>query len=109
MAKPIYEHDCLDCTFLGRFRRHDLYYCDQGHFPTVIARFGNKPWEYHSGLSLVRLNPILAETLRRARKKGLPDHPPPQPPTSPGQVGSRVDHRQRGSGKWQIWARGSLG
>ena len=45
MNKPIYEHDCEQCKFLGNYElgkdKYDLYYCEQGAVqPTVIARYG---------------------------------------------------------------------
>lgn len=60
---PIYKHDSDCCTYLGRYkapdplRKHgiadyDLYYCPQGNLPTVILRYGDEGWEYHSGMTL---------------------------------------------------------
>lgn len=37
---PAYEHDCKVCHFLGHYHGADLYYCNKGAFPTVIARTG---------------------------------------------------------------------
>jgi hypothetical protein len=52
---PKYQHDCDKCKFLGQAMDDkefcDLYYCPQGgHIPTVIARYGNEPEDYRSGL-----------------------------------------------------------
>lgn len=48
---PRYTHDCNQCKFLGHYEGYDLYYCDVvKDVPTVIARFGNNPTDYFSGL-----------------------------------------------------------
>jgi hypothetical protein len=63
--KPIYEHDCDRCIFLGNLHTGpnnpwvrkgvedvDLYICPQGDFwPTLIARDGNDGSQYMSGFS----------------------------------------------------------
>ncbi len=58
LRKPVYEHDCNNCTYLGSINRDlgggeklfDLYFCEQGKLPTVIARYGNKGDSYISGM-----------------------------------------------------------
>lgn len=72
MDKPRFTHDCKRCTFLGQFGEFDLYHCDQGSglIPTVVARYGDKPWEYGSGLEFTGV-PELAEAKRRAEGRGL--------------------------------------
>lgn len=67
-----YNHDCEFCRPLGNFQGHDLYYCNV-HHPTVIARFGNEPEDYTSGLRFAELQlvPELTEALDRARRQGL--------------------------------------
>ena len=70
-TKPRFTHDCDRCTFLGQDGKHDLYYCPQGSFPTVIARYGNDGPDYTSGMSLVDIVPALKEAKRRAIEKGL--------------------------------------
>ena len=73
MDKPRFTHDCKRCTFLGQFGEFDLYHCDQfqwSRIPTVIARYGNEPWEYASGLDATSI-PELAEAKRRAEERGL--------------------------------------
>lgn len=47
---PTYIHDCRCCTYLGKHNGMDLYYCPQGGFPTVIARYGNDGPDYLSGM-----------------------------------------------------------
>lgn len=44
-----YPHHCKECTFLGHYNGHDLYFCSQGLRPTVMARFGSDD-QYVSGL-----------------------------------------------------------
>lgn len=73
---PRFAHDCVRCTFLGRFvhggRDYDLYYADHGGLPdTVIARYGDDGPEYTSGLELADLDPALGEARRRAAARGL--------------------------------------
>lgn len=74
--RPLYDHDCSKCVFLGTgehgSRVYDLYFCEQGHLvPTVIARASSDPHDYTSGFVLAFVDPVLREALERARKKGL--------------------------------------
>jgi hypothetical protein len=64
---PRFEHDCSACKYLGSTEKYDHYYCDQlgGTFPTVIARWGDAPEAYASGLHIA--------------KAALPADPPPDP------------------------------
>ena len=64
-----YKHDCDKCKPLGEFGITDLYFCDV-HAPTVIARFGNEPEDYASGLELAPYVPELAQAKRRAIEAG---------------------------------------
>ena len=78
MEKPIYEHDCDNCKFLGNYKSpesgdnqtYDLYFCPGED--TVIARYGNNGWEYASGLRFARPDgtPSLLEAKRRSIEKG---------------------------------------
>lgn len=68
---PQFEHDCTRCIFLGRWETYDLYFCPQGPFPTVIARFGNDGPQYASGLASAEHIPSLGEAKRRATERGL--------------------------------------
>lgn len=73
MVKPKYNHDCDKCVFLGNWAEHDLYWCSQNGFPTVISRHGNEPDAYTSGIDVAKTNalPSLAEAFKRAKYKGL--------------------------------------
>ncbi len=48
--KPIYAHDCDNCTYLDTIEYLDLYFCPQGGMPTILARYGNNGQDYSSGL-----------------------------------------------------------
>ena len=46
-----YIHDCDNCKFLGTYKHYDLYVCARNNTAdTVIARFGDEPHEYKSGI-----------------------------------------------------------
>jgi hypothetical protein len=53
--KPIWNHDCDQCKFLGTYNEHDLYYCKQGTpsggMPTLLARYGGGDGQYLSGMA----------------------------------------------------------
>jgi hypothetical protein len=76
---PQFVHDCKECVFLGRFNAvdentynhvdYDLYFCKKGNHTTVIARYGDKEWEYSSGIMFH--TDELTEAKRRAKEKGL--------------------------------------
>lgn len=69
---PRFTHDCKRCTFLGRHLEDDLYFCEQDvGGPTVIARHGNAPRDYTSGLGLAGLDLVLAVAREMAKGKGL--------------------------------------
>lgn len=71
---PAHQHDCENCAYLGTKAYHphqwDLYWCDQGGRPTVIARSGDLG-EYTSGLGFVDRDVFLALAYVRAVKAGL--------------------------------------
>lgn len=73
-VKPVHQHDCSHCTFLGLFQAdaivYDLYHCEQLGNPTVIARFG-EDGEYYSGLPLVDKMRVLGAARDRAKILGL--------------------------------------
>lgn len=52
--KPRFKHDCDSCKFLGNYEDYDLYFCEQGGDPTIVARYGNKGEQYQSGMSFAR-------------------------------------------------------
>ena len=68
-----FEHDCSACHFLGQAGEYDLYFCDSlSDLPTVIARWGDLPHEYGSGMFAADLGAEpYAEAKRRALEKGL--------------------------------------
>ena len=68
---PLFVNDCADCVFLGTSGAHDLYFCTQHGWPTVLARYGSKGAEYTSGLALADYVPVLAEARSRAVAAGL--------------------------------------
>lgn len=85
-VKPRHQHDCSKCIFLGRFEpggsdheKYDLYFCEKGPGPTVIARFGSEPSHNLSGLivarSIRKRDPDsrfpIVEALRRAESRGF--------------------------------------
>jgi hypothetical protein len=43
--KPVFEHDCESCTFLGHFYAHDVYMCSER---SIVARRSSEPGEYSS-------------------------------------------------------------
>lgn len=82
-----FPHSCSSCQFLGQydfssngFDKFDLYVCGQDptDIDTVIARFGDRPGDYMSGLEIGiyhikkgnKKHP-LAEALRRAKAGGV--------------------------------------
>lgn len=80
---PQFRHNCEPCVFLGRYRVHgndyDLYYCGPPTRAraTVIARYGNDPESYSSGLDVARIwaekgpRHALAVAYTRAKRWGL--------------------------------------
>ena len=70
MNKPLYEHDCDCCIFLGSHKENDLYY-HKGERPTVIARYSNYAPDYVSGMCFATKGknnsvPVLYEAKERA-------------------------------------------
>lgn len=82
---PRFAHHCEACRFLGPYETqdpaddlkpyYDLYFCEQGKQPTVIARYGEGPPEYLSGIhfALIRIAFVkpLREALERAIARGI--------------------------------------
>jgi len=66
-----YKHDCEKCKPLGQFLEDDLYYCDQGGRPTVIARYGDDGPDYVSGMRLTNMDYRLHVALEMAKAVGL--------------------------------------
>jgi hypothetical protein len=96
-VKPVHQHDCDKCAYLGRLERAaqvfpsvvpnneawdqvfginekkeiDLYYCAQGSLPTVVARYSDDPDDYESGLAVADQYPDLAVAKKLAQARGL--------------------------------------
>lgn len=66
-----FPHDCEACVYLGAVDGKDLYFCAGSKVPTVIARYGESPEDYDSGLAFVTTEPHLAVALVLALKRGL--------------------------------------
>lgn len=79
MDKPLYEHDCKSCIFLGTFdppveTAADLYVCERNESSCIpLARFSSSPSDYVSGMEQVAFNIWIREAVRRAIEKGLVD------------------------------------
>lgn len=72
--KPRYEHGCflLGCHFLGTYGEYDLYvHWEWKGEKTVIARWGDAPHEYTSGLPAVGTIEPLKEALKRAIDRNI--------------------------------------
>ena len=77
--KPRFKHDCINCIFLGTSTLenvnshitevYDLYFHRGIVWLTVVARFGDNPEDYLSGLGIT-MRPLLEAQLL-AVKKGL--------------------------------------
>lgn len=57
--KPYFQHDSSCCTYLGSREideeKFDLYHCGQtGRRATILARYGDSPPDYASGLTTAR-------------------------------------------------------
>ncbi|MCP4705279.1 MAG: hypothetical protein GY865_11775 [candidate division Zixibacteria bacterium] len=47
MVKPNFQHDCVECEFLGVLFGFDFYICGrEGTYPSYIIRYGNEGREY---------------------------------------------------------------
>jgi len=68
--KPIYEHYCDNCVFLGTYNNKDLYYCPVGR-TTVIARNSSDPGDYQSGMVFADIDLDLGIAKFIAERKGL--------------------------------------
>lgn len=75
-SRTTFRHeDCGGCIYLGPFGdegavEFDLWFCPQGGtISTVMARYGDGPSEYHSGIQSQM--PPLVEAKRRAATRGL--------------------------------------
>ncbi len=66
-----YKHDCEQCIYLGEFSEQDLYFCEQGGIPTVIARWSDEGGDYNSGIAAAEYIAELKEAKDRAKARGL--------------------------------------
>lgn len=79
-AKPLFQHDCGHCHYLGTYRDEagrmsDLWVHLTGALPTVIARYSSEGPDYTSGMSFsYGLNAALTEARRRAEQRGLREY-----------------------------------
>ena len=95
--KPLYEHDCAGCRYLGTSLedgvRYDLYYCgghECGPGNTVVCRYGNDGPEYKSGMAFAdNGKEPYAEAKRRAIFSGA-YNPTEQPLVAPDQATKHV-------------------
>lgn len=76
-VRPIFEHDCEDCRFLGRLDGKDLYVCKQGSTrddPALVIRFGSEP-AWNSAARIQDAQPGSAYALARelSRRNGEPN------------------------------------
>jgi hypothetical protein len=73
MEPPRYKHDCELCKYLGRYGKHDLYYCPGGwsQSETIIARYSSEGPDYISGLVFAEDFAPLTVARDRAKEKGL--------------------------------------
>lgn len=69
--EPKFSNSSDAREFLGHFQEHDLYFDPQMGIPTIIARFGEDPPDYVSGLDFADTNPVIAEGKRIAIERGL--------------------------------------
>lgn len=66
---PQFIHDCQQCVFLGRFQKHDLYYCPKEQ--TLTGRFDHDDTDCVIAMAEPTTAPILGEAYRRAKERGL--------------------------------------
>ena len=64
--KPLYEHDCDMCIFLGVYKGKDLYWCNGD----VVARYSSAPSGYSSGVIFQDRIECIKEAVLRARSRG---------------------------------------
>ncbi len=70
MNKQFTPYTCDSCVYLGQIEGEcDLYYCSREK--TLIARYGNEPEDYVSGMPLVKYDPRLQAAYTIATMKEL--------------------------------------
>jgi hypothetical protein len=89
----MYQHDCTGCCFLGTIEVqgavYDAYVCKQD---TVIARYGNLPCEYLSGLASIGECPILTTVAKLAVIQGILDPNLSTKRAGAGTIGQEIDN-----------------
>ena len=79
-SAPLFRHGSDCCVFVGttqcsglknKSHSYDLYVCNNGPIPTVIARYGDKGDEYISGIPFVGMSEPLTEAFKRAQDLGI--------------------------------------
>lgn len=76
---PTFDHDCLDCVFLGTYEcdlndwhdLYDLYWCPNNEGNGLIARFGDKKEDIYSGELTTLFVPALMVANELAIEKGI--------------------------------------
>jgi len=63
------DKGCPSCKYLGFYKEHDLYYCPQGGFPTLIAH--DEDGDYKSGMFMNGTDDHITEAYKRAKAKGF--------------------------------------
>ncbi len=61
LQKPLYQHDCNDCVYLGSNGDKDFYFCKKSFSKndvSLIIRLSNKPNDYYSMPASVTENGI---------------------------------------------------
>jgi hypothetical protein len=80
--KPVFEHDCKACVYLGTIKDkrdlYDLYYCPADLLgPTVIARWSSNGPDYMSGMVFGKYHAErdwwhpFGQAYMKARERGL--------------------------------------
>lgn len=72
--KPIHEHDCNRCIFLGNYNGEDLYFCPGVKYESTIISRSGIDGDYGSGLCFANRSENLGEAALRAYTLGLLDH-----------------------------------
>jgi hypothetical protein len=72
--KPLHQHDCHVCQYLGSDKEYDFYFChNKGMHPihsTLIARYG-KEEKYESGSVFAMHSPRINMALRLAVEQDI--------------------------------------
>jgi hypothetical protein len=79
MEKPLYEHDCDNCKFLGSYEGNDLYVCIHQKSVSLISRRSSDGPDYKSGMYInnkicapyIEMPEDLKEVVKRAKEQGF--------------------------------------